>query len=72
MTASSEGELDRSSICPRCGAAESLAPIVYGLVALDATTADRPKERVFGGCLVFDDDPTHLCRACNYAIKVGP
>jgi hypothetical protein len=56
--------------CPRCGATGSLTPIVYGLVGPDLLSDDRRGDVVLGGCLVFDDDPTHLCRRCDTAVRI--
>ena len=51
--------------CPACGR-DSLARIVYGLVAVDGYSDEAASGRVvFGGCCVSDDDPERQCVECG-------
>ena len=51
--------------CPACGR-ESLARIVYGLVAVDEYSGEAASGHVvFGGCCVSDDDPDQQCVECG-------
>lgn len=45
--------------CPTCGAAAK--PIAYGYPGRDLWESSKRGEVVLGGCVISDDDPTHVC-----------
>lgn len=50
--------------CPRCGSS-GVVEIVYGLPGGEAVAAEQRDEIVLGGCLVGDESPDYVCRACD-------
>lgn len=57
--------------CPKCKAKEG-AMILYGMV--DGPTAyDAMSHGVeIGGCVISEDSPTHVCRACGHYFRKVP
>lgn len=47
------------TVCPTCGGAG--VPIAYGLPGPEMSGAAERGEIVLGGCVVWDDQPTHEC-----------
>ena len=56
--------------CPECGS-EDVVPIVYGMPGPELREQSDRGEVALGGCCVSDDDPTHLCRACEHCWRVA-
>ena len=58
--------------CPRCGRADTVRPIRYGLPSPSTEAAAERGEVILGGCQVGSGDPTHHCRACGQAFGSWP
>lgn len=50
--------------CPECGSTEVI-PIAYGMPDHTVFEASERGEVEIGGCVIFLDNPTHLCRGCG-------
>ncbi|MEO6629480.1 MAG: hypothetical protein ABIP03_13050 [Aquihabitans sp.] len=50
--------------CSSCGSSDTV-PIAYGFPGSEMFGAAERGEIDLGGCVIFDDNPTHRCRACN-------
>lgn len=50
--------------CVVCGGTEWI-PIAYGLPGPEMEAKAEREEVILGGCLIFDDAPTHACRSCG-------
>jgi len=51
--------------CPQCGKITGL-PIAYGLPPTEMFEQARRGEIVLGGCVIFDDSPSHACTSCGH------
>jgi hypothetical protein len=51
--------------CPRCRGT-FVIPIEHGMPGAELIERARRGEAAMGGCVVFDDAPSHRCRACGY------
>jgi hypothetical protein len=51
--------------CPQCGERTSV-PIAYGLPPTEMFEQARRGEIVLGGCVIFDDSPSHACTSCRH------
>lgn len=51
-------------VCASCGSSDTIA-IAYGFPEPEMFEAAERGEIDLGGCMIFDDNPTHRCRACN-------
>ena len=59
------GRKGKAPACPRCGSADQVIPIVYGLPNERGFDAARRGEIRLGGCLVSEDSPAWWCRGCD-------
>lgn len=59
-------------LCPKCGAADTLIPIIYGPLDAEQWEAMQRGEIVMGGQPLYDDnrDPTHFCTACETSLRI--
>lgn len=54
--------------CPRCGRADRVVPIGYGLPVPDwmrQPGAEEEEDYVLGGCCITPDSPAWACRRCG-------
>ncbi len=51
--------------CPRCGSADQVVEVVYGLPSQETAERARRGELVLGGCILRPDFPAWYCRACE-------
>jgi hypothetical protein len=61
-------------LCPNCGAADTVVPIVYGQLDQDQWEAMQRGEIVMGGQPVYDNmqlNPTHFCTACETNLRLN-
>ena len=50
--------------CPACGSRENVR-IVYGMPSPDLFEAVQAGTVALGGCIMGEDDPNRVCRACG-------
>lgn len=50
--------------CPRCGST-GVVEILYGYPTADAFEAERRGDIALGGCVIGDESPDYICRACR-------
>ncbi len=60
-------------LCPNCGEADSLIPIIYGPLDGQQWEAMQRGEIVMGGQPLYEDerDPTHFCTACETSLRIS-
>ncbi|MDH5756340.1 MAG: hypothetical protein OEZ55_06715 [Nitrospinota bacterium] len=51
--------------CPECGA-DDILPIRYGMPGTEMMREMEEGKAVLGGCVIDEDAPVWLCRACNH------
>jgi hypothetical protein len=58
--------------CPTCGE-QAGRPILWGMPGFDVIAAQEAGEIdiEIGGCVVFEDDPTHRCTSCGAGFRRG-
>ena len=56
--------------CPRCGVDAPMIPIVFGYPIPETFEAADRGEVILGGCVVWGEDPTHRCSACDRDVMI--
>ncbi|MDH5511136.1 MAG: hypothetical protein OEZ32_12400 [Nitrospinota bacterium] len=58
--------------CPECGS-DDIVPIRYGTPGAEMLQEVEEGKAVMGGCVLDEESPVGLCRACNHKFgRLGP